>query len=394
MSGLPRIILHKGKERSLKNFHPWVFSGAVNAVEEGIREGDVAEVFSSTGEYLATGHYHDGSIKVRLFTFSQTEINAAFWLEKIQRAYALRDSLGLTSNDQTNAYRLVHAEGDLLPGLIIDMYDHTAVIQTHSLGMQRSKHFFADALKKIYGERLTVIYDKSAEALAKQHVAGFSNEYILGSDSSTIVRENGLSFKVNWEEGQKTGFFIDQRNNRQLLASYCKDKTVLNTFSYSAGFSVYALAGGATKVDSVDSSKRAEDLALENVRLNFPDSNHHFYCEDVFDFLKKNKEQYDIVVLDPPGFAKHLSAVDKASIGYRNLNVDGLRQVKSGGILFTFSCSQVVDKTLFRKLVFQAAAQARRQVKVLHQLSQPPDHPINIYHPEGEYLKGLVLYVE
>jgi len=394
MNTFPRIILNKGKERSLKNFHPWVFSGAVKSAEDGIGEGDIAEVFSADGNYLGTGHYHEGSIKVRLFSFERTDAGPDFWLQKIKAAYTLRESLGLARNEHTNAYRLVHAEGDSMPGLILDIYHEAAVIQTHTLGMQKAIPFISKALKEIYGDRLKVIYDKSAEALSKQHIRGATNQYLLGSESSAVVLENDLKFQVNWEEGQKTGFFIDQRENRKLLASYCKGKTVVNAFAYSAGFSVYALAAGALHVDSVDSSKRAAEWAEKNVALNFTGASHQFHCEDVFDYFKKNHDEADVLVLDPPGFAKHLSAVNQASIGYRNLNAEGIKKVKKGGILFTFSCSQVIDRTLFRKLVFQAAAQTGRQVRILHQLSQPPDHPINLYHPEGEYLKGLVLRVE
>ena len=394
MSEFPKVILNKGKERSLKNFHPWVFSGAIHSSANGLAEGDVAEVFSSDGNYLGTGHYHEGSIKMRLFSFEQTDAGADFWLQKIKAAFDLRESLGLTDNPHTNAYRLVHAEGDLMPGLILDIYNDAAVIQTHTLGMHRAIPHISDALKEIYGGKLRVIFDKSAEALSKQHIRGATNNYLLGNEPSTVILENDLQFQVNWEEGQKTGFFVDQRENRKLLASYCKGKTVLNAFAYSAGFSVYALAAGATQVDSVDSSKKAADWAEKNVALNFSGSQHRFHCEDVFDYFKKNKEQVDVLVLDPPGFAKHLSAVNQASIGYRNLNAEGIKKVKKGGVLFTFSCSQVIDRTLFRKLVFQAAAQSGRQVRILHQLSQPPDHPINLYHPEGEYLKGLVLRVD
>ncbi len=390
----PKIILKKTKERSLQNFHPWLFSGAIESKEEGIHEGDTVEIFSFNQNYLATGHYHEGSIMVRVFSFEKTDGTFGFWKSKLVKAFQLRERLGLINDTQTNVYRLVNAEGDGMPGLIIDIYDSTAVIQTHTLGMHRLKHFFTDALQEIYGSRLTAIYDKSAESMSKQEGAHVTNDFLFGKENEIEVLENNIRFSIDVLEGQKTGFFIDQRENRKLLAEYSNDKKVLNAFAYSGGFSLYALNGKAALVHSVDSSKKAAVLAERNVALNFKNVPHQFYTEDVFDFLKKSETRYDVMVLDPPAFAKHLSSVDKATIGYRNLNSEALRQIDKNGIVFTFSCSQVIDKNLFRKIIFTAAAQAKRNVKVLHQLTQPADHPISIYHPEGEYLKGLVLYVE
>jgi 23S rRNA (cytosine1962-C5)-methyltransferase len=389
-----KIILKKGKERSLLNFHPWLFSGAVEKEEEGIKEGDVVEIFSNNNNYLATGHYHEGSIKVRIFSFEKINAEFKFWKEKIQRAYQLREKLGLTGNTDTNVYRLIHAEGDGLPGLIIDIYNTTAVIQTHTLGMYHNRNLFADALKEIYGSKLSAIYDKSSDSLSRQESMSVQNEFLFGEVDGVQVIENDVHFHVDIKEGQKTGFFIDQRENRKLLASYSRGKKILNAFSYSGGFSLYALKENAALVHSVDSSKKAAELTEKNIQLNFKYAPHQFYTEDVFDFLKKQETSYDVIVIDPPAFAKHLSSVDKATIGYRNLNYEAIRRINKNGILFTFSCSQVIDKMLFRKIVFTAAAQAKRNVKILHQLTQPPDHPISIYHPEGEYLKGLVLYVE
>lgn len=393
-SAFPKVFLHPKKDRSVRLYHPWVFSGAISKVEGQPSEGQIVELYSAEKEYLATGHFHEGSIKVRLFSFDKTDADENFWAEKIANAYALRQRLGLTDNEETNVYRLVHAEGDGLPGLIIDIYDRVAVIQTHTLGMHDAKEKIAAALMKTYNDRLIAVYDKSADTMSKQTAVKAGDKFIFGDCPELTVKENGISFKVNWVEGQKTGFFIDQRENRSLLARYSKGKKVLNTFSYSGGFSMYALRSGAQLVHSVDSSKKAEVLANTNAELNGVSDRHKFIQADAFDFLKTSKERYDLIVLDPPAFAKHLSSVDKAMIGYRNLNTEGFRMIEEGGLLFTFSCSQVMDKTLFRKVVFQAAAQAKRKVRILYQLSQGPDHPINIYHPEGEYLKGLVLEVE
>jgi 23S rRNA (cytosine1962-C5)-methyltransferase len=393
-NSFPKVVLKKGKERSLLNLHPWLFSGAVEKVSMEVREGDVVEVFSHDDRYLATGHYHEGSIKTRIFSFEKTDCSYEFWKEKLQRAFALRQQLNLVSNADTNVYRLVHAEGDGLPGLIIDIYNATAVIQTHTLGMHGIKNILVDALKAIYGSRLSAIYDKSADTMSRQESIHVKNEFLFGKEEEIEVVENGIRFHIDFETGQKTGFFIDQRSNRKLLGEYSPGKKVLNTFAYSGGFSLYALKAGAERVHSVDSSKKAAELAEKNVASNFTDAAHEFFAEDVFDFLKISETGYDVMVLDPPAFAKHLSAVDKATIGYRNLNSEAMKRIQKNGILFTFSCSQAIDKNLFRKIIFTAALQAKRNVKVLHQLSQPADHPVSIYHPEGEYLKGLVLFIE
>ena len=393
-NSFPKIILKAQKERSVLNKHPWLFSGAVEKMDAGINEGDIVEIFSKDQKYLATGHYHDGSIKVRIFSFAQTDCSYSFWKEKIEKVFALRQQLGLINNPHTNVYRLIHAEGDGMPGLIIDIYNSTAVIQTHTLGMHRIKNFVVDALKEIYGNHLAAIYDKSADAMSKQDASNVSNEFLFGNKENNEVIENGIHFSIDFELGQKTGFFIDQRDNRKLLGEYSKGKKVLNTFAYSGGFSLYALKEGAELVHSVDSSKKAAAWCKKNISLNFDSVQHEFFTEDVFDFLKKSETEYDVIILDPPAFAKHLSSVDKATIGYRNLNVEALKKIKKNGILFTFSCSQVIDKNLFRKILFTAAVHAKRNVRILHQLTQPADHPISIYHPEGEYLKGLVLHVE
>lgn len=424
-----KVILKAGKERSLQNFHPWLFSGAINKIEGDAQEGDIVEIFSAGNSYLATGHYHKGSITVRIFSFTQIEINYNFWKNSLQRAYNRRKLLGFIDNPETNVYRLIHAEGDDLPGLIIDIYNQTAVIQTHTVGMYNIRVDLTKALREIYGDKLKAVFDKSAETMTKQGEIHSANAYLFGDKGDTTVIENGLKFMIDWEEGQKTGFFIDQRDNRKLLGELAENKTVLNAFAYSGGFSVYALDGDAKLVHSVDSSKKAMEIADMNVRNNFRDENdsnntthidevvewsdstteklnisnkeksqqylnHECFAEDVFDYLKSMEPIYDLIILDPPAFAKHLSSIDKATIGYRNLNFEAFRKMKSGSILFTFSCSQVIDKQLFRKIVFMAAAQARKKVRILYQLTQPADHPISIYHPEGEYLKGLVLLVE
>jgi len=390
----PKIILHPGKERSVLNRHPWIFSGAIKKTEGSPKEGDVAEVFTSTGVYLATAHYHEGSISGRIFSFEQSDLKKDFWKSKLEKAFVLRKSLGLIDNPGTNCYRLVHAEGDGLPGLIIDIYNRVAVIQTHTLGMHAVKNILTELLKEMFGDKLIAIYDKSGETMARQQKELIGNQFLFGNVSEEDVLENGIKFHVNFAEGQKTGFFLDQRENRKLLGEYSKGKKVLNTFAYSGGFSLYALKNDAALVHSVDSSRKAAEWAERNVSLNFKNAPHEFFAEDVFDFMKRSSETYEVMVLDPPAFAKHLSAVKQATIGYRNLNTEAMRRISKGGILFTFSCSQVIDKELFRKIIFMSAAQAKRNVRILHQLSQPPDHAISIYHPEGEYLKGLVLYIE
>ena len=392
-TSLPKVVLQPVKERSLKLKHPWVFSGAIKKVDPGVQEGDLVAVYSHGNEYLGTGHYHEGSIKVRMITFGDFTGGLDFWLEKFKQAYALRERLGLINSTSTTAYRLIHGEGDGFPGLIVDVYGKAAVLQAHTLGMYKNIELFKDCLTALYSNQLEVIYDKSLESLGKQLPVGSANQFLMGNTPEMLMHENGIGFQVNFVEGQKTGFFLDQRDNRSLLRSYSAGKDVLNTFCYSGGFSLAALAGGATTVVSIDSSSKATALAQRNSDLN-GFKGHEIVTEDVFDYLRNDSQQYELVILDPPAFAKHLSAVDKAMIGYRNLNTQGFKKVKSGGLLFTFSCSQVIDKQTFRKVVFQAAAQSGRNVRILHQLSQGADHPISIYHPEGEYLKGLVLYVD
>jgi 23S rRNA (cytosine1962-C5)-methyltransferase len=390
----PKIVLKPGKDRSVRLFHPWIFSGAVAYVDEGINEGDITEVYSHDKKYLGTGHFHHGSIKVRLFSFEKTSFERDFWIRRLGGAIELRKSLSLVGNEETTMYRLVHAEGDSLPGLIIDIYGSNAVIQAHTIGMHRAVSEIANSLSDITELSLDTIFDKSEDAMKRQSGIETVNSFLKGSSKDAIVKENGINFYVNWEEGQKTGFFIDQRENRNLLRRYVRDKKVLNTFSYSGGFSMNALRHGAKLVHSVDSSLRAMSWAQRNSELNSVNERHEFFQNDVFDFLKSSNSFYDVIVLDPPAFAKHLSAEKKAIVGYRNLNTAGIKHVAPGGIIFTFSCSQVIDKELFRKIVFQSASQAGRNVRILHQLSQAPDHPVSIWHPEGEYLKGLVLYVE
>ncbi len=395
-----KIYLKRGKESSLLRCHPWIFSGAIEkVVSEGeLSEGDVVDVYIKSGEFIASGHYQVGSIAVRVLSFDEGEsFDEEWWRSKISAAYELRRSLDLTDNAQTTCYRLVHGEGDSLPGLIIDIYDSGAVVQCHSVGMYHSREFIAKALRAVYGEKLTSIYDKSANTLPFNANLGAIDGYLFGSSESEamVVLENGHKFSVNWERGQKTGFFLDQRYNRELVGAYSKGRTVLNTFCYTGGFSVYAMAGGAKEVCSVDSSQRAVELASENMILNFGEGvAHSTLAVDAVEYLKDIGDKYDLIILDPPAFAKHHKVLGNAMQGYKRLNARAMSQIKSGGILFTFSCSQAVSKELFRTTVFSAAAIAGRKVRILHQLTQPADHPINIYHPEGEYLKGLVLYVE
>ena len=397
---IPQIYLHRGKEESLLRRHPWVFSGAIDYVkaesEEEIAEGAVVDVFGKSGDFLARGHFQIGSIAVRVLSFRQEEIDAAWWRDRIAAAYALRRTLGLTDSGETTCYRLVHGEGDSLPGLVVDVYGTTAVVQCHSVGMYRSRLQIADALLACFGSRITAVYDKSSQTVPFNARLGAVDGYLRGAASVPLtVRENGLRFLVNWEAGQKTGFFLDQRENRELVRRYAAGRTVLNTFCYTGGFSVYALAGGAVEVCSVDSSERAVALADENVRLNFgPEAKHTSLAADAVEHLRDIGDRYDLIILDPPAFAKHHKVLGNAMQGYRRLNARAIAQIRPGGILFTFSCSQAVSKELFRTTVFSAAAQAGRRVRILHQLTQPADHPINIYHPEGEYLTGLVLYVE
>lgn len=391
-----KVYLKPGKEESLKRFHPWVFSGAIARVEGEPEEGEIVDVYTSKKEFIACGHFQIGSIAVRVLSFVQETIDHAFWVRKLSIAKDLRVALGLIGNPQNNTYRLVHGEGDNLPGLIIDVYDHTAVMQAHSAGMHVYRMEIADALSEVMGDVIQNIYYKSETTLPfKADLLSTENGFIKGGSPENVAMENGLKFHVDWLKGQKTGFFVDQRENRHLLERYAKGRNVLNMFCYTGGFSFYAMRGGANLVHSVDSSAKAIDLTNENVELNFPgDTRHKAYAEDVFKFLDRMGDQYDLIILDPPAFAKHRDALRNALRGYTKLNAKAFEKIRPGGILFTFSCSQVVNKENFRNAVFTAAAQSGRSVRILHQLTQPGDHPVNIYHPEGEYLKGLVLYVE
>lgn len=390
----PKIILKHGKEISLKRKHHWVFSGAIFQKDNDLENGQLVAVHSSKDEFLGIGHFAEGSIMVRIISFEELEIDQEFWNEKIASAYALRKSLGLTENEETNVYRLVHGEGDLLPGLIVDFYNGTAVIQAHQIGMHAHLKEIANAIKVTYGDRISGVFDKSAETLPK-NLGITSNEWVLGAPKTDLVQEYGATYKIDWEKGQKTGFFIDQRENRKLLASYSNGKKVLNTFCYSGGFSVLALLEGAAEVHSVDISPKAIELIEENIQLN-PEitGKHESKVADVVKYIREIGADYDLIVLDPPAFAKNLKARHNAVQAYKRLNAEALKKIKPGGILFTFSCSQVVDKALFRNTVTAAALESGRKVKVLHQVTQPADHPINIFHPETEYLKGLVLFVE
>ena len=375
-----KVYLKAGKEESLKRFHPWVFSGAIARIEGEPEEGEIVDVYTSKKEFIACGHFQIGSIAVRVLTFRQEEINRDFWKRRLEVALDLRRSLNLVDNPENDTYRLVHGEGDNLPGLIIDVYGQTAVMQAHSAGMHVYRMEIAEALSEVMGDIVKNIYYKSETTLPFK---------------ADLGPENGLKFHVDWLKGQKTGFFVDQRENRHLLERYSKGRNVLNMFCYTGGFSFYAMRGGANLVHSVDSSAKAIDLTNQNVELNFPgDERHQAFAEDAFKYLDRMGDQYDLIILDPPAFAKHRDALRNALRGYSKLNAKAFEKIKPGGILFTFSCSQVVDKKDFRNAVFTAAAQSGRSVRILHQLTQPGDHPVNIYHPEGEYLKGLVLYVE
>ena len=393
------IHLKRGKEESLLRFHPWIFSGAIHHTDNGIEEGEVVRVVNEKGDFIAVGHYQQGSIAVRVLTFNNVEIDEQFWTSHLQSALQMRIDIGLAESTNTNAYRLVHGEGDLLPGLIIDIYDDTAVMQAHSIGMHLARRAIATSLAKVMKGRIANIYYKSETTLPFMEP---ENGFLLGKTDNNIAMENGMKFYVDWLRGQKTGFFVDQRENRALLEKFSKGKRVLNMFCYTGGFSFYAMRGGAQLVHSVDSSAKAIELTRRNVELNYPnDHRHEAFCEDAFKFLEGIGSQnspsglgYDLIILDPPAFAKHRGALHNALKGYTRLNQKAFEKIERGGILFTFSCSQVVTKDHFRNAVFTAAALAKRKVRILHQLHQPADHPINIYHPEGEYLKGLVLYVE
>ena len=390
-----QVYLKRGKEESLLRFHPWVFSGAIHHLDDGISEGDVVRVVNEQGDFIAVGHYQMGSIAVRVLSFDDEPVDDAFWARRLSSALHVRQAIGLADNPLNNTYRLVHGEGDNLPGLVIDIYGNTAVMQAHSVGMHLDRHIIAKALKAVMGDTLKNIFYKSETTLPYKAELGQENGFLLGGDTDDVAMENGLKFHVDWLRGQKTGFFVDQRDNRSLLERYSKGRKVLNMFCYTGGFSFYAMRGGAELVHSVDSSQKAIDLTKANVELNFPgDQRHEAYAEDAFKFLEKMQTPYDLIILDPPAFAKHKDALHNALKGYTRLNKKAFEKIQPGGILFTFSCSQAVNKDQFRTAVFTAAASARRKVRILHQLHQPADHPINIYHPEGEYLKGLVLYVE
>ncbi|MDR0765872.1 MAG: class I SAM-dependent rRNA methyltransferase [Odoribacteraceae bacterium] len=389
------VILKKGKERSLFRYHPWIFSGAIASTTPGMNEGEVVKVYDHERRFLATGHYQARSIAVRVLSFEEEEIDHAFWTKRVERAYRARVAVGLARADDTNLYRLIHGEGDGLPGLIVDFYAGVAVVQFHSTGMYLSRAAITRALVEVLGDQLIAVYDKSESILPSKAGLYQGNGYLHGNAGSFVVLENGLSFNVDWVEGQKTGFFMDQRENRVLLERYARGKHVLNMFCYTGGFSCYAMRGGADQVHSVDVSAKAVELTNENVALNFPnDDRHEAFVEDAFRFLEHSRDVYDLIVLDPPAFAKHQNVLENAIQGYKKLNRKGIEAIRSGGLIFTFSCSQVMTKELFRQTVFTAAANTGREVKILHQLTQPADHPVSIYHPEGEYLKGLVLYVE
>ena len=389
------IYLKKGKEESLNRFHPWIFSGAIRHMDEGIEEGEIVNVYTNSNDFIAVGHYQIGSITVRVLSFSNIEINHDYWCKRLEAAFKMRQSIGIADSLDNNTYRLVHGEGDFLPGLVIDCYGETAVMQAHSVGMHMCREDICRALIEVMGSRIKYVYYKSETTLPYKAELGQENGFIYGKTENDVALENGLKFHVDWLRGQKTGFFVDQRENRSLLEHYAKGKSVLNMFCYTGGFSVYAMRGQAKLVHSVDSSAKAVELTNRNIELNFPgDTRHEAFCEDAFKYLANHDDKYDLIVLDPPAFAKHRSALRKALSGYTRLNMNGLQHIKHGGILFTFSCSQVVSKDNFRNAVFAAAVQVGRKVRILHQIHQPADHPINIYHPEGEYLKGLVLYVE
>ena len=391
----PIVYLKKGKEESLKRFHPWVFSGAIASGTESLNEGDVVRVGTASGAFIAVGHYQIGSIAVRVLSFKDIVIDEEFWKSRLHSALEVRLALDVVDNPNNNTYRLVHGEGDNLPGLIVDCYGETAVMQAHSVGMHCERNAIAKALVEVLDGRIKNVYYKSDTTLPFKADLNQENGFLIGGETDCTTLENGLTFKVDWLKGQKTGFFIDQRENRSLLEQYSKNRSVLNMFCYTGGFSVYAMRGQAELVHSVDSSAKAIDITRENIAANFEDTTkHEAFCEDAFKYLDANDKKYDLIILDPPAFAKHRAALKNALKGYTRLNAKGFETIKSGGILFTFSCSQIVTKDQFRNAVFTAAAQSGRKVRILHQLHQPADHPINIYHPEGEYLKGLVLYVE
>lgn len=389
-----KITLKSGKDQSLHRYHPWVFSGAIKKIYGNPVEGDAVSVYDNKDNFLACGYFQPGSIAVRIMDFSDIDLDYNFYLTRIQAAVEYRKQSGVLSMPETNVYRLIHGEGDGLPGLIVDFYDGVVVIQFHSIGIFREKEIVCDVLKEILGDKLRAIYNKSESTLPRNSNLENKNGYLLNSAQTALVHEHGQKFKVDWVEGQKTGFFIDQRENRQLLTEYSQDRDVLNIFGYTGGFSVYAMKNAA-RVDTVDISKKAIQMANENLELNYPgDKRHKGLAVDAFKYLEDIKDKYDLIVLDPPAFAKHNNVLHNALQGYKRINLKAIEQIRPGGIIFTFSCSQVVSKENFRKSVFTAAANTGRKVRILHQLTQPIDHPINIYHPESEYLKGLVIHVE
>jgi len=389
-----KIVLKSGKDQSPRRYHPWIFSGAIKKIYGTPVEGDLVEVYDNKDEFLAIGHYQPGSIAVRILSFTKVEPDIDFFMDRFRKAISYRESVGLLNDPGTNVFRLIYAEGDDLPGLIIDYYNGVAVMQTHSVGMFRLRKEFAAILKELLGDKITAVYDKSEGTIP--HMSGISvvNEFLFGNSDPVVVTENGFKFRIDWTTGQKTGFFIDQRENRKLLGEYTNGRSVLNMFGYTGGFSVYAMKN-AKLVHTVDSSASAIDMANENIKLNYGDDpRHESFKVDAFDFLNDIKDIYDLIILDPPAFAKHQNVLANALQGYKRLNIKAIEQIKPRGIIFTFSCSQVVTKENFRKSVFAAAANTGRRVKIMHQIGQPVDHPVNIYHPESEYLKGLVLYVE
>ncbi len=396
---MKKIILKPKKDASLRRFHPWVFSGAVAHYDDNLTDGDLVAVCAASGDQLAIGHYQNGSICVRILDFKATDADLNFWIHKLSAAYHYRQHLGLTQSPTTNCFRLVHAEGDGLPGLIVDVYDRCAVLQCHSIGMHRQRALLVEALQQVLPKKLEQIYDKSRDALPEKYAATIQNSYLYQAPGATAalplpVLEHGHTLLVDWETGQKTGFFLDQRDNRRLLAQYAPGKVVLNAFSYTGGFSVYALQAGAARVDSVDVSQKAIDLTHQNVALTNHADRHQAHTQDVLKFLQQSTPDYDIMIIDPPAFAKTIAKRHNAVQGYKRLNALALRQLKPGGILFTFSCSQVVDRQLFYDTIVAAAIEAGRQVRVMHHLTQPADHPVSLFHPEGAYLKGLVVFVE
>jgi len=394
MKEFPKVFLKPGRDHAIKRFHLWVFSGAIKGISGKPVEGDIVEVVDSSGEYLATGHIQDGSISVRIFSFKKTDAGKNFWRDKFEKAFETRKTLGFFDNPDTSVFRLVHGEGDGFPGLIVDFYNGVVVLQAHSVGMWRHRELFAEVIKEILEDKVIAIYDKSESTLNSAHEAG-TKKFLYGSTENIVVRENGNQFEIDFREGQKTGFYIDQRENRKLLGTYCKGKKVANIFSYTGGFSVYAAQAGAVIADSLDASEKAIEMAKINMQINFGvQTGHRYFVQDAFELLKNQTEKYDVVVLDPPAFAKHKQALNNALKAYRRINEAAIKNLNQNGILFTFSCSQVVSREEFRKTIFSAAANTGRTVKILHQLTQPADHPINIYHPEGEYLKGFVLFVE